>query len=71
MTRQVDGDHAPAGGQRGHDRLEQLARPETAVQQHERLARAMLADAEAHIHSSAMISAAGFTSVTAPTDRPA
>jgi hypothetical protein len=39
---QVDGDDAPAGGQRGHDRLEHRAGAEAAVQQHERLAGAVL-----------------------------
>ena len=70
VTRQVDGDHSPAGGQRGQ-RREQLARPETAVQEYERLARTVFGGAKAYFHSSAMMAAAGLTSLTAPADRPA
>ena len=67
---EVDGGHAPLG-QRGQDRLELVARAQAAVQEQQRLAGAVLGGAERHADSSATISAAGFTSVTAPADRPA
>ena len=45
---QVDRDDPPAGGERGHDRAEHLAGADTAVQQDERLAGAVLLVVQRH-----------------------